>query len=184
MTNDAKSRFAAFINPKANAENRLPHVSGRFALPGGIAYSFSAWAGRSAKDTLYMKGTHAPLDLSEALKAQINTDTGTSSGPPEIDLKQGEIVLFENRAKHGAAEGESEADKKKRLKRPDWYGYARTADGWYQLAGWAQDTQGKPGFIAGTAARYSPEPAAEPLNAEHTRSKGRRERRLRLAPEA
>jgi hypothetical protein len=160
MSTEPRSKFTAFLNPKATSENRLPNVTGQFALHDGQTYTFSAWANRSTKGTLYIKGTHTRQDLTEALKAQIDGGTSTSPGPAEIDLKPGEIILFENLAKHTGVPDETEADKQKRLKRPDWYGYAHTADGWYQLAGWAQDAQGRPGFIAGRTTRYEPPPSA------------------------
>jgi hypothetical protein len=164
MSTEARSKFAAFLNRKATPENRLPNVTGQFALQDGQTHHFSAWAGRSAKGTLYMKGTHAPQQLAEALKAQLTNNDPTSPGPAAIDLKPGEIILFENLAKQGSAPGESEDDKEKRLKRPDWYGYAHTADGWYQLAGWTQGTQGKKEFIAGTTTRYEPPPVTREAN--------------------
>jgi hypothetical protein len=183
MASDTRSRFTAFLNPKANAENRLPNVTGQFALPGGKVHKFSAWASMSAKGMLYVKGTHTPQDLAEALKAQID-NTPVQPGPADIELKPGEIILFQNLAKQGGAEGETEEDKQKRLKRPDWYGYACTNEGWRQLAGWAQDAQGRPGFIAGTAGSFRANNSAEvDANGSMPKRRVRKSETTKPAPE-
>ncbi len=165
---EPRSKFTASLNPKASTDNKQPNMTGQFALADGTSYRFSAWANYSAKGSLYMKGTHAAQNLSEALIAQIVPAGASAEGPQDIDLKPGEIILFENHAKHGEGEGETDADKAKRLKRPDWYGYARTPSHWYQLAGWARE--GRPGYLAGSASEYKP-PAA--TSQAERNSKGR-----------
>lgn len=180
---EPRSRFTASLNQKAATDNKLPNMTGQFMLSDGSSYRFSAWANYSAKGSLYMKGTHTAQDLTEALIAQIVPAGTSKEGPAEIDLKPGEIILFENHAKHGEDENEAAEDKAKRLKRPDWYGYARTASGWYQLAAWAREGKGGPGFLAGSASEFKPSEPAAPATDQVSKGRSTRGHAIKAAPQ-
>jgi hypothetical protein len=135
--------MARFDNT-ANAENRRPAVVGSFALVSdGVPRTFRAWSGVSEGGKTYLRGTHEPEKLTSAVKAR-HAAVVSAEGPPNIELKPGELVLFENT---GVAENG---------KRPTWYGYARLPEGYVRLSGW--DREGNKGakLLAGTAEPYRP----------------------------
>jgi hypothetical protein len=148
---------------------------------GRSAVRFQRLGAHSAKGGLYMKGTHTPVNLTAALKAQIGK-TGQTGGPNGVELKSGELILFPNQRKEVAPADESTAEKEKRGKRPDWFGYANTSGGWYQLAGWVQDVQGRPSFIAGTAVLFEGNKAEMECETRAPASKGQRKSKAKLVP--
>ena len=121
---EAQSKLMARFDTTANAANRRPAVVGSFALAtDGLPRSFRAWSGVSEGGKTYLRGTHEPEKLTSALKAR-HAEVVSAEGPPNIKLEPGELVLFEN---PGVAENG---------KRPTWYGYARTQEGYVRLSGW------------------------------------------------
>jgi hypothetical protein len=141
---EAKSKLLARFDTTANATNRRPAVVGSFALAtDGLPRTFRAWSGISENGKTYLRGTHEPQQLTSALKAR-HAEVVTAEGPPNIKLEPGELVLFEN---PGVADNN---------KRPTWYGYARTQEGYVRLSGW--DREGEKGvkLLAGTAEPYRP----------------------------
>jgi hypothetical protein len=151
---EPKSKLMARFDTTANATNRRPAVVGSFALANdSVPRSFRAWSGVSDNGTTYLRGTHEPEKLTSAVKAR-HAEVVAAEGPPNISLEPGQLVLFENPAV---------ADNQKR---PTWYGYARTEQGYVRLSGW--DRAGEKGakLLAGTAEPYRPndpvERSAEP----------------------
>ena len=144
MIEQSKSKFIGRFDASANSINKRPAIVGSFALAsGGVTYSFRAWSGVGAFNTTYLRGTHEPQSLTGAIKARF-AKVAEADAPPNLVLKPGEIVLFEN------------TRLEENLKRPNWYGYARTNDGYVRLAGW--DRLGDKGtkLLAGTAEPYRP----------------------------
>src|SRR5262245_18326343 len=141
---EAKSKLMARFDTTANASNRLPAVSGSFALAtDGLPRSFRAWSGISEGGKTYLRGTHEPESLTSAVKAK-HAAVVSAEGPPNIKLEPGELVLFEN---PGVAENG---------KRPTWYGYARTQEGYVRLSGWDREGDKGAKLLAGTAEPYRP----------------------------
>jgi hypothetical protein len=141
---DLKSKLLARFDTTANAANRRPSIVGSFALASdGLPRTFRAWSGVSESGKTFFRGTHEPEKLTNAVKAR-HAAIIDAEGPPNIKLEPGELVLFEN---PGVAENN---------KRPTWYGYARTQDGYIRLSGW--DRAGDKGakLLAGTAEPYRP----------------------------
>lgn len=141
---EAKSKLMARFDTTANATNRRPAVVGSFTLvTDGLPRTFRAWSGVSEGGNTYLRGTHEPEKLTNAVKAR-HAEVVSAEGPPNIKLEPGELVLFENK---GVADNN---------KRPTWYGYARTQEGYVRLSGW--DRAGDKGakLLAGTAEPYRP----------------------------
>jgi hypothetical protein len=142
--NEVKSKLMARFDTTANATNKRPAVTGSFALASdGVPRTFRAWTGVSESGKAYMRGTHEPEKLTKAVKAR-HADVADAEGPPGIKLEPGELVLFENPS---VAENE---------KRPTWYGYARTQDGYVRLSGWDRTGDKGAKLLAGTAEPYRP----------------------------
>lgn len=152
MTNNIQSKFVAFFDGGANADNQRPQLKGEFAVIGGETHTISLWS-RAAKETgdTYLRGSIQAKSLKAALKAKATPDTD-GAAPAGIDLKSGEVVLFENK-------GKSENEK-----RPDYYGYARTASGYVKLTGWIASSSGGE-MLRGSAEAWAPEGDAARVNA-------------------
>lgn len=141
---EARSKLIARFDTTATAANKRPAISGSFALASdGVARTFRAWSGVSEGGKAYMRGTHEPEKLTNAVKARHATVV-EAEGPPGIKLEPGELVLFENT---------SVADNEKR---PTWYGYARTHEGYVRLSGWDRAADNGAKLLAGTAEPYRP----------------------------
>lgn len=120
---DAKSKFFGFFDSTATADNRRPNIKGELARPDGQLHSFALWGGPKKDGTgIYLKGTVQPKNVTAAITAQV-TEAADIEQPAGLSLKVGEIVLFEN-------------DKGDNDKRPDFYGYSRTADGINRHSAW------------------------------------------------
>lgn len=145
---EAKSRLIGRFETSATPENKRPAMTGTFALADEAqSHSFRVWSGVSENGRAYLRGTHEPETLTGALRAR-HSPVAEADGPPGISLAPGELVLFENTAT--AAND----------KRPNWYGFARTHEGYVRLSGW--DRTGEKGIklLAGTAEPYRPAEAA------------------------
>ncbi len=143
-TYTAPSKLIGRFDPAANAINRRPAVSGSFALASdGITHSFRVWSGIGKNGRMYLRGTHEPEDLKRAIHAR-HTEVAEADSPPSLDLSPGEMVLFENPA---TAENE---------KRPDWYGYARFAEGYARLSAWNRTAALGRKLIAGSVEPFRP----------------------------
>ena len=141
---EPKSKLMARFDTTANATNRRPAVVGSFALAtDGLPRTFRAWSGVSENGKTYLRGTHEPEKLTSAVKAR-HAEVVSAEGPPNIKLEPGELVLFENL---GIAENN---------KRPTWYGYARTQEGYVRLSGWDREGDKGAKLLAGTAEPYRP----------------------------
>jgi hypothetical protein len=146
---DPKSKLLARFDTTANATNRRPAVVGSFALAtDGLPRSFRAWSGIGENGKSYLRGTHEPEKLTSAVKAR-HAEVVSAEGPPNIKLEPGELVLFENT---GVAEN---------AKRPTWYGYARTQEGYVRLSGWDKEGDKGTKLLAGTAEPYRPSETLE-----------------------
>lgn len=140
----ATSKLIGRFDPSANAINRRPAVTGSFALASdGVTRSFRVWSGIGKNGRMYLRGTHEPEDLKQAIRS-CHAEVTDAVAPPNLDLNPGELVLFENLA---AAENE---------KRPDWYGYARFPDGYARLSAWNRTAVLGRKLIAGSAEPYRP----------------------------
>lgn len=120
---EPKSKFFGFIDNTANAENRRPNIKGELARADGQLHTFAIWGGAKKDGSgIYLKGTVQPKNVTAALTAQV-TEAPDIEQPAGLTLKVGEIVLFEN-------------DKGDNDKRPDFYGYSRTAEGINRHSAW------------------------------------------------
>ena len=120
---ESKSKFFGFIDSTANAENRRPNIKGELARADGQLHTFAIWGGAKKDGSgLYLKGMVQPKNITAALSAQI-AEAADIEQPAGLTLKVGEIVLFEN-------------DKGDNDKRPDYYGYSRTAEGINRHSAW------------------------------------------------
>jgi hypothetical protein len=141
---EPKSKLMGRFDTTANAANRKPAIVGSFALASdGISRSFRAWSGRSENGTTYLRGTHEPEKLTDAVKAR-HVKVVNAEGPPNITLEPGELILFENPT---VAEND---------KRPAWYGYARTEERYVRLSAWDHTGEKGAKFLAGTAEPFRP----------------------------
>lgn len=144
MSEELRSKFIAFFDGGANADNQRPQLKGEFAVVGGETHTISLWS-RAAKETgdTYLRGSIQAKSLKAALKAKA-APASDGAAPAGIDLKTGDVVLFENKTK-----SENE-------KRPDYYGYARTASGYVKLAGWVAASNGGE-MLRGSAETWTPD---------------------------
>lgn len=122
---EAKSKFVAFIDSDANAQNRRPSMKGELARADGTLHTFALWTGEKKDGSgIYLKGKVQPKDTTLALKQQAGAGAGDIEQPAGLTLAVGDIVLFEN-------------DKGDNAKRPDFYGFSRTADGINRHSAWS-----------------------------------------------
>lgn len=149
--NAQKSSFVGRFDPAANAINRRPAITGSFALASdGVKRTFRAWSGVAESGRLYLRGTHEPEGLQSALKAR-HAPILEAAAPASVSLNPGELVLFENL---------SLADNQKR---PNWYGYARLAEGYVRLSAWDKKSWTGGKLMTGTAEPYRPADAAREM---------------------
>jgi hypothetical protein len=156
----SKSTLIARFDPAANAINRRPAISGSFSLASdGVKRSFRAWSGVAQSGRLYLRGTHEPEGLSIALKER-HAAAVEAEAPASVSLNPGELVLFENLA---IADNE---------KRPNWYGYARLAEGYVRLSAWDKKTWTGGKLLAGTVEPYRPADGSRELELSDTPAHG------------
>lgn len=150
---DAKSKFFGFIDATASAENRRPNIKGELARADGQLHSFALWGGPKKDGSgIYLKGTVQSKNITSALTTQI-TEAADIEQPAGLTLKVGEIVLFEN--------DKADKDGVVNEKRPDFYGYSRTAEGINRHSAWgAVGTDG--GLqLRGTTEAWTPNATVE-----------------------
>lgn len=135
-----QSKFVLTYDRSANDVNRRPHLKGEYKLAGEEATTTLAlWGGEQKNNgLLYAKGQATPQSVSDALRAS-KSQTENVEAPPNLDLKVGEAVLFEN----------EKATKENR--QPKFYGYAREASRYVRLAAWERGN-----IITGSAEPYRP----------------------------
>lgn len=126
MSTEPKSKFIAFIDADANGQNRRPNMKGELARADGTLHTFALWSGEKKDGSgIYLKGKVQPKDTTLALKQQVAAaGDGDVQQPAGLTLAVGEIVLFEN-------------DKGDNAKRPDFYGFSRTAEGINRHSAWS-----------------------------------------------
>ncbi len=141
-TDTNRSKVVLFFQNDANKDNNKPALKGMITLAGGTGYTAALWSGdREDGKGLYLTGQVTAQDAIAALRSRHDAIQAPQFGvaPPGLDLTPGQIVLFET-PKEQMAEN---------AKRPNFYGYMRTADGYYRLAAWNSKTgQGAP-MLAG-----------------------------------
>lgn len=150
---EQKSKFFGFIDPTANAENRRPSVKGDLARADGQLHTFALWGGAKKDGSgIYLKGTVQAKNVTAALTALV-TDAPDIEQPAGLSLKVGEIVLFEN-------------DKADNDKRPDFYGYSRTAEGINRHSVWGAVGNDSGLQLRGSTEAWTPaaEATAEPIS--------------------
>jgi hypothetical protein len=154
---DPQSKFVAFFQSDAGPGNNRPALKGTFTLPTGQGYAISLWSGeREDGKGLYLNGQAVAQDLDRALKDRHAADSdGAGQGvpPPGLDLQRGHLVLFETPKESLAANP----------KRPNFYGYAHLAEGYFRIAAW--NRAGGPGsgpMITGNIQLNEPRPANDP----------------------
>ena len=151
---NVQSKFIAFFQNDATSENNKPSLKGSFTLPSGEAYTMALWSGdREDGKGLYLNGQVTAQDMSQALKdkhrANDNTE-GAGVAPNGLDLQRGHVVMFETPADQ----------MKENPKRPNFYGYVHTAEGFFRIAAWNRSGSGSP-MISGTIDINQPRPAAD-----------------------
>jgi hypothetical protein len=150
---DSRSQFVAFFQNGATSQNNKPSLKGRFTLPGGQEYSIALWSGsREDNKGLYLNGQATALDVSQALKDKHGVnDNAASAGvaPVGLDLQRGHIVLFETPAEQ----------MKDNDKRPNFYGYVHTAEGFFRIAAWSR--KGRSPMLSGTIDINQPRPGTD-----------------------
>ena len=147
MTTEPRSKFLGFVDAQADAVNKRPSVKGELARADGTMHSFAVWGG-ATKDGqgIYLRGTVTPKDAAAAIAAKVG-DVADVEQPAGLDLKVGEIVLFEN-------------DKGDNDKRPDFYGYSRTAEGINRHSVWSAVAANGSLMLRGTTELFVPKAAA------------------------
>jgi hypothetical protein len=166
---DTRSKLVLFFQNDANTQNDRPSMKGTVTLPQGASYSVALWSGQSEDGKgLYLTGQLTAQDVGEALKAKhakTEVTAGQGIAPPGLDLTPGQIVLFET-PKEQMAEN---------AKRPNFYGYALTAEGYLRLAAWNRKTGAGAPMLAGTAEINQPrdQAAIEPATPQPRASRSR-----------
>src|SRR5690242_576576 len=90
-----QSKFLLTFDRSATAVNQRPNLRGEYRLAGeNVGASLALWGGESKKGALYARGQATPKAISDALRASGQSEE--PAGPPNLDLKVGEAVLFEN----------------------------------------------------------------------------------------
>ena len=134
-----QSKFLLTFDRSANEVNRRPNLKGEYKLAGEeVGGALALWGGESKKGALFARGQATPQAISDALRAGKN-QADNLKRPPNLDLKVGEAVLFENEK----ATSEN--------RQPKFYGYAREADRYVRFAGWERGN-----IITGSAEPYRP----------------------------
>ncbi|MFA5957085.1 hypothetical protein [Hyphomicrobium sp.] len=134
-----QSKFILTFDKSANEVNRRPNLRGLFKLAGEeVSRSIALWGGTSKSGMLYARGQVSPEGISDAIRAGKNQGADVPA-PPNVELKVGEAVLFEN----------DKASTENR--QPKFFGYAREADRYVRLAGWERGN-----IITGSAEPYRP----------------------------
>lgn len=140
-------RFLLHFDHGANEVNRRPNLRGEYRLAGGSVtkYELSLWGGAGKNGRLFARGHASPEGIGDAIRGRTGQD-GVDA-PSSIDLKAGEVVLFEN-PKATA-----------RNRQPKYFGFAREPGRYVKLSGWEHGHT-----IAGNAEPYRPTgiPAARP----------------------
>lgn len=151
----AQSKFVAFFQSDAASDNNKPSMKGTFTLPTGEAYSIALWSGeREDGKGLYLTGQATAQDVNAALKARhqaANDEQGQGMPPPGLTLTNGQLVLFETPAEQLA----------ENRKRPNFYGYAHTAEGYFRIAAWNRKTSSGGPMLAGSIELNRPQDQAE-----------------------
>lgn len=147
------SKFVAFFQNDATRQNNKPSLKGTFTLPSGQQYSMALWSGeREDGKGLYLNGQATAQDIGQALKDKHGSNDnveGAGVAPQGLDLQRGHVVLFETPAEQLT----------ENPKRPNFYGYAHTAEGFFRIAAWNRTGNGSP-LISGTIDVNQPRPAA------------------------
>lgn len=139
-----QSKFVLTFDRSATEVNRRPNLKGEYKLAGEETGSTLAlWGGESKKGALFARGQATPQAISDALRAS-KGQVENLEGPPNLDLKVGEAVLFEN--EKATAEN----------RQPKFYGYAREAARYVRFAGWERGN-----VITGSAEPYRPSSATD-----------------------
>jgi hypothetical protein len=137
-----QSKFVAFFQNDATPQNNKPSLKGTFTLPSGEQYSMALWSGdREDGKGLYLNGQATAQDVSQALrdKHRANDNARAGVAPAGLELQRGHIVMFETPAEQ----------LKENPKRPNFYGYVHTAEGFFRIAAWNRTGSGNP-MISGT----------------------------------
>jgi len=149
MSIEPKSKFIAFIDGDANAQNRRPSMKGELARPDGTLHTFALWTGEKKDGSgIYLSGKVQPKDTTLALKQQAGAGSGDIEQPAGLTLAVGDIVLFEN-------------DKGDNAKRPDFYGFSRTADGINRHSAWSATAANGSLMLRGSTEAWTPEAKAD-----------------------
>jgi len=148
------SKFVAFFQNDATPQNKKPSLKGNLKLPSGEEYSFPLWAGeQQGGKGLYLNGQLTPSEASSAIRQQLGTQAERDKvgvAPPALTLDVGHIVLFETPA-------ESLAENPKR---PKYYGYAHTIEGYFRIGAWEGTTNAGAPMIRGSIDVNDPAAAA------------------------
>jgi hypothetical protein len=152
---EPQSKFIAFFQNDATSENNKPSLKGELALPTGQKYSVVLWSGeRDDGKGLYLNGQATAQDMSQALKDKHGSNdnvAGAGVPPAGLDLQRGHIVMFETPAEQ----------LRENAKRPNFYGYAHTAEGYFRIAAWNR-TSGSGPMISGSIDVNQPRAANSP----------------------
>ncbi|MFA5957813.1 hypothetical protein [Hyphomicrobium sp.] len=140
-----QSKFVLTYDRSATAVNQRPNLKGEYQLAGEETTTKLALWGGTQKNSglLYAKGQATPESISDALRASKSQSENVDL-PPNLDLKVGEAVLFENEKST------------KENRQPKFYGYAREATRVVRLAGWERGN-----IITGNAEPYRPAASAD-----------------------
>jgi hypothetical protein len=121
-----KSNFVLRFDDSATEVNRRPNLKGSYQLEADtMTHDVSLWGGVSQSGTLYARGRATPQSASDAMRGRATVEN--VEGPPRIDLKVGEAVIFEN----------PKATPENR--QPKYYGYAREPNQYVKLSGSSQN---------------------------------------------
>jgi hypothetical protein len=134
-----KARFLLHFDHSANEVNRRPNLRGEYQLAedGAPKHELSLWGGTSQNGKLYARGHASPVSAGDAIRVRAQQEP--VEAPPAIDLKVGEIVLFEN--PNATLEN----------RQPRYFGYAREPRQYVKLSGWEHGHT-----IAGNCEPYRP----------------------------
>lgn len=126
----ALSKFVVYFQDDAKADTKRPALKGNFALDTGESFDLALWSGeREDGKGLYLTGQAVAKNVTDALKARhASADQPNAIGvaPPGLDMRRGQVVLFQTPADKLA----------ENPKRPAFYGYAHLIEGYFRIAAW------------------------------------------------
>jgi hypothetical protein len=154
--------FVLRFDDSANEVNKRPNLKGQYQVAGEVTpeHELSLWGGVGQNNALYARGKATPASASAAIRARAAPKN--AAGPPGIDLKVGEAVIFQNDKEKKIARAREELDPEGKAlpgaiaairSQPDFYGYVREPNRYIKLAGWEHGR-----VITGTAEPWRPGP--------------------------